>query len=96
MDPCLTVTPLILRRYLREVLEHYSHAAPGPVGHTELKPLQLSERELAQLEAFLRSLSGGIAAPRDLLSAPSLPTACTGCHPPSKAPDGQKAGGAHP
>ena len=81
---------------LREVLEHYSHAAPGPVGHTELKPLQLSARELAQLEAFLRSLSGGIAAPRDLLSAPSLPTACTGCHPPSKAPDGQKAGDARP
>ncbi len=67
---------------LLEVLEHYNRAAPGPVGHTELKPLKLSGRELGQLEAFLRSLSGGINAPAELLTAPALPTACEGCHPP--------------
>jgi cytochrome c peroxidase len=66
---------------LREVLEHYNRAAPGPVGHTELKPLKLSEREMGQLEAFLRSLSGGISAPGDLLGPPDLPSACRGCHP---------------
>jgi cytochrome c peroxidase len=66
---------------LREVLAHYNRAAPGPVGHTELKPLRLSERELGQLEAFLRSLSGGINAPGDLLEPPELPSACRGCHP---------------
>jgi cytochrome c peroxidase len=67
---------------LLEVLEHYNRAAPGPVGHTELKPLKLSARELGQLEAFLRSLSGGINAPAELLAAPTLPTTCEGCHPP--------------
>ncbi len=67
---------------LLEVLEHYNRAAPGPVGHSELKPLKLSQRELAQLEAFLRSLSGGIDAPAELLAPPTLPNVCEGCHPP--------------
>jgi cytochrome c peroxidase len=62
---------------LREVLEHYNRAAPGPVGHTELKPLKLSERELTQLEAFLRSLSGPLATSSELLTSPSV---CNGCH----------------
>jgi cytochrome c peroxidase len=70
---------------LLEVLQHYNRAAPGPVGHTELKPLKLSARELLQLEAFLRSLSGGINAPADLLAPPALPSACQGCHPPIEA-----------
>lgn len=48
---------------LREVLEHYNRAPAAPGGHTELKPLNLSEQELAQLEAFLRSLSGPIDSP---------------------------------
>lgn len=78
---------------LREVLEHYNRAAPGPVGYTELKPLKLSERELGQLEAFLRSLSGGINAPAELLAPPILPSACQGCHPPRAAIDTTNAGG---
>jgi cytochrome c peroxidase len=41
---------------LREVLDHYNRAPAAPGGHSELKPLSLSEQELAQLEAFLRSL----------------------------------------
>ncbi|HZG68163.1 MAG TPA: hypothetical protein VEZ12_15570, partial [Herpetosiphonaceae bacterium] len=81
---------------LRDVLEHYNRAAAGPVGHTELKPLRLSERELAQLEAFLRSLSGGIDAPAELLTAPSLPNECNGCHPRVETPDSATSGGAQP
>lgn len=56
---------------LHSVLEHYNQAAAAPAGHSELRPLGLSARELTQLEAFLHSLSG-------LGSAPS---ACLGCHP---------------
>lgn len=55
---------------LRDALNHYNQALPGPHGHSELNPLKLSERELAQLEAFLRSLSGPLAAPSELLTAP--------------------------
>jgi cytochrome c peroxidase len=61
---------------LREVLEHYNEAPAAPAGHSELKPLGLSARELAQLEAFLRSLSGPIA------ERPAADSAfgCLGCH----------------
>lgn len=55
---------------LREVLEHYNRASPGPIGKTELLPLHLSRKELAQLEAFLRSLSGPLNAPPELLMPP--------------------------
>jgi hypothetical protein len=37
----------------------------------ELKPLKLNAQELRQIELFLRALSGGIAAPLDLLRAPA-------------------------
>jgi cytochrome c peroxidase len=62
---------------LREVLEHYNHAPDAPHGHSELQPLGLSEQELAQLEAFLRSLSG---------LAEVSATACQGCHPLTSVP----------
>jgi len=45
---------------LADVLAHYNDAPAAPEGHTELKPLKLNAKELAQLEAFLRSLSGGV------------------------------------
>jgi cytochrome c peroxidase len=57
---------------LREVLEHYNRAPAAPAGHSELTPLNLSEEELAQLEAFLRSLSG---------EAQTTAMVCLGCHP---------------
>jgi cytochrome c peroxidase len=66
---------------LREVLEHYNRAPAAPAGHSELKPLGLSEQELAQLEAFLRSLSGPLNASPELLAPPAPPVACLGCHP---------------
>jgi cytochrome c peroxidase len=58
---------------LRRVLEHYSQAPAAPSGHSELKPLRLSAVEMAQLEAFLRTLSAPLAAPAELLQAPALP-----------------------
>jgi cytochrome c peroxidase len=58
---------------LAEVLEHYNRAPAAPAGHTELKPLGLSRAELRQLEAFLRTLSGGLAAPARYLAAPPEP-----------------------
>ena len=48
---------------LGEVLAHYNRAPAAPAGHTELKPLNLHARERRQLEAFLRTLSGGTIAP---------------------------------
>jgi cytochrome c peroxidase len=61
---------------LREVLEHYNRAPEAPGGHTELAPLELSEQELMQLEAFLHSLSGPVVAPAETAGA-----GCLGCHP---------------
>jgi cytochrome c peroxidase len=58
---------------LAEVLEHYNRAPAAPSGHTELKPLALSRAELRQLEAFLHTLSGGVAAPAKYLRAPKEP-----------------------
>ena len=45
---------------LSEVIDHYNRAPEGPAGHSELEPLRLSLQERRQIEAFLRSLSGGI------------------------------------
>jgi cytochrome c peroxidase len=55
---------------LEEVVAHYNRASAAPAGHSELKPLRLSGRELQQLAAFLRTLSGGTAAPAELLRDP--------------------------
>ena len=42
---------------LAAVLRHYNEAPAAPAGHSELKPLAMSESELAALEAFLGTLS---------------------------------------
>jgi cytochrome c peroxidase len=55
---------------LEEVLLHYNHPPIAPVGHTELEPLGLTEKERSQVVAFLRSLSGGVTASAELLEAP--------------------------
>jgi cytochrome c peroxidase len=44
---------------LSQVVDHYNRALEGPGGHSELEPLRLSAHERRQIEAFLRSLSGG-------------------------------------
>lgn len=56
---------------LEDVLAHYNRAPAAPAGHTELKPLALDPRELRQLAAFLRTLSGGTNAPAELLRPPA-------------------------
>jgi cytochrome c peroxidase len=47
---------------LSEVLEHYNQAPAAIIGHNEAEPLGLSRQELTELEAFLQTLSGSIAA----------------------------------
>ena len=51
---------------LRDVLRHYNQAPAAPSGRTELRALKLSDRELLQIEAFLRTLSGPVRAPAPL------------------------------
>jgi cytochrome c peroxidase len=41
---------------LAAVIHHYNDAPAAPAGHSELKPLALSETEMAALEAFLGTL----------------------------------------
>lgn len=41
---------------LEDVLRHYREAPAAAVGHSELEPLDLTDAQLAQLVAFLRSL----------------------------------------
>ena len=55
---------------LAHVLLHYNTAPAAPAGHSEVKPLGLAPVELRQLEAFLRALSGGLAASPEYLAAP--------------------------
>lgn len=47
---------------LSEVLTHYNEAPDAMIGHNEAKPLALTQRELQQLEAFLRTLGGPVPA----------------------------------
>jgi cytochrome c peroxidase len=51
---------------LAGVLAHYNRAPAAPEGHSELTPLRLNALELRQLEAFLRSLSGGVEVSAEL------------------------------
>jgi cytochrome c peroxidase len=44
---------------LHDVLAHYNRAPAAAFGNTELKPLALSDRQLADLEAFLKTLGSG-------------------------------------
>jgi cytochrome c peroxidase len=41
---------------LEDVLRHYREAPTAAVGRSELNPLDLTDAQLAQLVAFLRSL----------------------------------------
>lgn len=49
---------------LEQVVAHYDAAPKATVGHSELKPLHLSQEEREQLVAFLRTLDGSAIAPR--------------------------------
>ncbi|HKO16313.1 MAG TPA: cytochrome c peroxidase [Gemmatimonadaceae bacterium] len=56
---------------LAQVIAHYDAAPRAPFGHSELRPLRLSPVERGQLEAFLRTLSGPLAAPPEYLTPPA-------------------------
>jgi cytochrome c peroxidase len=45
---------------LQEALQHYSQGGFGLIGHNELTTLNLSEQEVRQLEAFLKTLTGPV------------------------------------
>lgn len=49
---------------LEEVLQHYNSAPDAQVGHSELRPRGLSEKDLTQLAAFIRALDPAVAAPK--------------------------------
>lgn len=59
-------------RTLEEVLHHYNSAPEAPAGHSELEPLYLSETEIMQLIAFLKTLSGPVNAEPQWLHAPQV------------------------
>ena len=46
---------------IADVLDHYNEAPDSMIGHNEAKPLDLSRRELLQLEAFLMTLDAPVA-----------------------------------
>ena len=58
---------------LEEVLEHYNVAPASMLGHNEAKPLNLSRRELRQLEEFLHNLESPLATEAELLRPPPAP-----------------------
>jgi cytochrome c peroxidase len=55
---------------LAAVLEHYNEAPLAMIGHNESKPLELSRRQLAQLEAFMHTLDAPLSTPGEWLEAP--------------------------
>jgi cytochrome c peroxidase len=55
---------------LEEVLNHYNTAPQAPAGHSELEPLNLTEKQIAQIIAFLKTLDGPIDADPRWLTAP--------------------------
>ena len=55
---------------LAEVLEHYNSAPRAHIGHNELLPLNLQQKELEQIEAFLHSLTSPPGVAEGLLRQP--------------------------
>ena len=55
---------------LEEVLNHYNTAPEAPAGHSELEPLNVTEQQIAQIIAFLKTLDGPIDADPRWLAAP--------------------------
>lgn len=55
---------------LEEVLHHYNTAPEAPAGHSELEPLNLSDEQLAQIIAFLKTLDSLINVDSKWLAKP--------------------------
>ncbi|NJK44030.1 MAG: cytochrome-c peroxidase [Pleurocapsa sp. SU_196_0] len=58
---------------LRRVLEHYSNAPNAEQNDSELRPANLTTGEIADLEAFLKTLSAAPIAPTQFLKDPFRP-----------------------
>lgn len=63
---------------LEQMLLHYDRAPLSMIGHNEAKPLGLSRRERAQLEAFLVTLDAPLATASQWLAPPTESAAGTG------------------
>ena len=55
---------------LADVLNHYNTAPEAPAGHSELEPLNLSQKQIEQIIAFLRTLDSPINAEPQWLVPP--------------------------
>lgn len=55
---------------LDQVLHHYNTAPDAPMGHSELQPLNLTETQIAQIIAFLKTLDSPVNAQPQWLTAP--------------------------
>ena len=55
---------------LEEVLNHYNTAPKAPAGHSELEPLHLSQTQIEQIIAFLKTLDSPVTAEPQWLRAP--------------------------
>jgi cytochrome c peroxidase len=58
---------------LEEVIAHYAAAPEAPAGHSELRPLELTEVERAQLVAFLATLAPNTSKQEQVAEARTLP-----------------------
>lgn len=57
---------------LEEVIAHYTSAPDAPAGHSELRPLELTEEERAQLVAFLVTLDPSVSDQDQVAKARNL------------------------
>jgi cytochrome c peroxidase len=55
---------------LEQVLNHYNTAPEAPGGHSELEPLDLTDQQIRQIIAFLKTLDGPVNAEPRWLTAP--------------------------
>jgi cytochrome c peroxidase len=55
---------------LEEVLNHYNTAPSAPAGHSELEPLNLTDEQIAQIIAFLKTLSAPLDVDQMWLAKP--------------------------
>lgn len=55
---------------LEEVLNYYNTAPEAPAGHSELEPLRFTEKQIAQIIAFLKTLDGPVNADLKWLTVP--------------------------
>jgi cytochrome c peroxidase len=58
---------------LEDVINHYNTAPAAPAGHSELEPLHLTQKQIDQIIAFLKTLDGSINADPNWLTQPDLP-----------------------